>query len=96
MGFLFGLFLGAAASSGGASPPSLGTIPFRCLAAFESSEADYRICRRNTLRHDLYSDMPCTFPDIDKPDGACSFEKNLSWEIAGLRSLKTAIEAKAK
>lgn len=93
MGFLFGLLIGAAASSGGSLPPSFGTIPFRCLAAFDISEADYRVCRRNSLRAEIFNG-PCNYGDLDKPDGPCSIEKHFAWEIAGLRDLKHAIEAR--
>lgn len=95
-GFVFGLFIGVLATSGGSAPTNLGTIPFRCLAAFEVSEADYRDCRRESLRWEL-GQTRCTFSDIaNSATSACSLARNLDWEIAGLRSLRAAIEHRAQ
>ena len=92
MGFLFGLMIGTMAAGGAANlPSSFGSIPFRCLAAFEISEAEYAVCRRAGLRWEIVQRSACTWNQLDEA-GPCSFNKALTWEIAGLRELKKAIE----
>lgn len=96
MGFIFGLIVGTTVAGGSAAvPPSINSIPFRCLAAFESSELEYRSCRWPSLRREL-GDSPCGRIDIEKPDGPCSLDKHIAWEIAALRELKKAIETQGK
>ena len=95
MGFIFGLMIGAAATSGSPHvPPMLGSIPFRCLAAFEISEADYRQCRAVSLRREIYEGTPCRNNEMADPANPCSIDKALTWEIAGLREMKKALETK--
>ena len=55
MGFIFGLLIGASVSGGGSAslPPSMGTIPMRCLAAFEVSDDEYKQCRDRSLTSEL-------------------------------------------
>lgn len=94
MGFIFGLMLGGmAAGGGGVTLPNLGSIPFRCLSAFEVSDAAYRECRERSLSSDLMS--TCDRAERSAASGGCSITQNLKWEIAGLHQLKSAIEAKA-
>lgn len=97
MGFIFGLMVGSMFSGGGgtALPPSLAGIPFRCFAAFEISETDYEVCRRGSLRSEVYKGFACELRELDKPDGPCSYAKAIHWEIAGLRELKKAIDARS-
>lgn len=94
MSFLFGLLIGMAVSSSGSTLPQLSTIPFRCFAALDISEAEYRDCRRSSLRAELYSNSNCRWSEIDG-DGPCSFTRNVAWEISALHELKKAAEAKA-
>lgn len=98
MGFIFGLLVGGMIASGGGSamPPMLGSIPFRCLAAFDVSEADYRDCRSPSLGLELGagSGNPCEYRDRNKSDGPCSFSRHMQWEITGLREMKKAVEQK--
>lgn len=95
MGFIFGLLIGSAISSGGSVPPILGSIPFRCLAAFDVSEHEYRNCRGRSLNKELYDGGGCDSGQrSDFNHQSCSFERNITWEIAGLREMKRAMEQK--
>jgi hypothetical protein len=93
MGFIFGLMIGAMAASGGNTlPPLLGNIPFRCLAAFETSDADYRQCRTVSLRRELWEGTGCGHREMRDPADPCSFDKAITWEIAGLREMRRAMQ----
>ncbi len=96
MGFIFGLMLGSMASGGGSAgvPPALGSIPFRCLAAFEISDAEYRQCRTVSLRREIYDNTPCRTNEMADPAHVCSLDKAIVWELAGLREMKKAMEQK--
>jgi hypothetical protein len=95
MGFIFGLIIGAAVTSGGSVPaPMLGSIPFRCLAAFDISEAEYRQCRTISLQREIYEGTPCRRHNMSDPADPCSFDKAITWEIAGLREMKAAMQQK--
>jgi len=95
-GFLFGLMLGTSMGGSHTPPAILGSIPFRCLAAFEVSEAEYNDCRRNGLREEIVKTTPCTWTEVDSTHPRCSVDRALAWEIAGLKSLKLAVEQQAK
>jgi hypothetical protein len=96
VGFLFGLMLGSMSSGGTTSlPPSLGTITFRCLAAFERNELEYELCRRSSLRFEIGKNSTCNWEDLDKPNNPCSYKSHITWELEGLRELKKAIIAKS-
>lgn len=97
MSFIFGLMVGSALTSGGgnASLPNLGTIPFRCLSAFEQSEDAFRECRHRSMENDLYKDG-CDLERRRADTGGCSIKQNITWEVAGLRELKQSIEARQK
>jgi hypothetical protein len=95
MGFVFGMLVGGALFSGSSvAPPALGSIPFRCLAAFEISEAEYRDCRTLTLRREIYEGTPCRANEMEGVAGVCSFHRHITWEIAALRELKKAVETR--
>lgn len=95
MGFLFGLMIGGmAASGGGSSLPALGSIPLRCLYAFEQSEQEYTECRRPSLRAELYGRSSYCRNENDTQPG-CLWERNIVWEIRALREMKKAAEANA-
>lgn len=92
MGFIFGLMIGSMAASGGSStalPPALGSIPFRCLYAFEQSETDYRDCRRPSLAVEMNICQGAGYTDAT---GHCSRDRHLAWELGALRELKKSIE----
>jgi hypothetical protein len=96
MGFLFGLMLGSGVSGGTISlPPSVGTIPFRCLAAFERNETEYELCRRGSLRWEIAKSSSCNWEDLDKPNHHCWYMSHITWELQGLRELKRAILARS-
>ena len=95
MGFLFGLLVGGAMMSGGSSGvPSLGAIPFRCLAAFDVSETEYRTCRRPSLKLEVWTYTGCGLSDHNAKTGSCSVEQHLSWEANGLHDLRNAMKQK--
>ena len=97
MGFIFGLLVGAAISSGGGStPPILGSIPLRCLAALDVSDDAYRTCRGRSLSRELYDRDQCDSRDRANEKSECYLPLNLTWEIAGLRQMQKANEANIK
>lgn len=93
MGFLFGLLVGTSMSGGPPVPPIMGSIPFRCLAAFEISEAEYRQCRLGTLSKELWN-QGCDDKRQNDESNTCSIGKAMGWEITALRELKRAIDQK--
>lgn len=92
MGFIFGLLIGGMVAGGGhVLPPSVAAIPFRCFAAFDVSESEYRQCRRHSLQKELFES--CTRSEVrNSDDSSCSFDRAVSWEMAALRDLKKALE----
>ena len=93
MGFIFGLLIGSALTgTPGTMQHAIGSIPMRCLAAIEVSDDEYRDCREPSLKQELHEGSPCRWDDI-KGTGPCSFDRNIKWEIAALRELKSSIEA---
>lgn len=101
MGFIFGLLVGTALSTSGTgstAPPLLGSIPLRCLAALEVSEAEYRHCREPSLSMELYgSGNGPSCGRIDREgNGVCSIARHLTWEIAALKHLEQATQAQQK
>jgi hypothetical protein len=97
MGFLFGLIVGTALSSGGDNSPrlpsSLSEIPFRCLAAIEQSDAAYRDCRRLSMaaqiqqQHDV---ADCQVSKVCRNDIPHAVDVALDYEIAALHQLESA------
>jgi hypothetical protein len=98
MGFIFGMIVGAALSGDGSPklPPALGSIPLRCLAAFDISEDEYRLCRMPSMAGELKLSYYCDYSDIRSKDGnnPCGAMRHMFWEIAALRELKKAQDAK--
>lgn len=95
MGFIFGLMVGSAISSGGghiALPPIIGTIPFRCLAAYEISETDYRNCRYPSLYAEIIGGQttPCSYGSLTSEKSVCNYEMHMRYELAALAELKKA------
>src|SRR5689334_7041461 len=96
MGFLFGLMVGSAMSTGGAAPAqsALSQIPIRCLSLVDS-EANYIECRFPSISKEL---ADAALPECDKASSgsqyrACKSEfvtKNIKWEIASLKELSAA------
>lgn len=98
MGFIMGLVVGSALSSGGSTaiPNIPQGIPFRCLAAIEQSDSEYRNCRWASMYDELYKTQTCGARSMEDPKSVCHIESHIKWELAALKELKAANEAKAK
>ena len=102
MGFIFGLLVGAALSSGGDGssrlPPSLSQIPFRCFAAIEQSDDAYRACRRLSMAADMAQQCKMVPGRIceGRDDYDKAIDAGLTWEIAALHKLADAAQAQQK
>jgi len=98
MGFIFGLFIGAAIFSGDSSnhqnfPASLGEIPFRCFAAIEQSDNIYRACRRLSMTAQIT--QQCIAMEGCRGHGIDSgheVDAALDFEVTALHKLETAIK----
>jgi hypothetical protein len=101
MGFLFGLMIGASVAGGGSSPQitaALASIPFRCIAALEVSEQDYKDCRRVGLVGELYGAPHYVCRDSRKEPGyinGCDLDRQMGHEVRALRAMEAALKAQA-
>jgi len=93
MSFILGLAFGsmlASGPNGAAVSQMLGSIPLRCLYAFEISESDYRDCRQVSLSVELHGNgqVGCDSARRNsRSDPICSRDRHLNWEIGALRKL---------
>lgn len=100
MSFLLGLLVGSMLSGPDGrpvlSPSSLGSIPFRCLAAIEQSDDAYKACRRLSLGVEITLQMKQddATTSYSRADIRAAIDAALAFEIQALRELEQAAKQK--
>lgn len=100
MGFLFGLMIGSALSGSPSQQMAiLGSIPLRCLMAFDNGPEAYRNCRRLNLTYEIGQQACNTNYEISgtrcSTDGLRNaIETAMNLEIKALQTMAEASKAR--